>query len=257
MSSLRKAVLPEIMQEALYDELYNTEEIYWWFRARRSIIHSLIRRYHKGPEPSILDIGCGAGYNLKYLSGHFSDVKGLDSSDRALSFCRERGVQALKGSLPDEVPFEAGSLDIVLMMDVLEHIEDDRGAVEAVWRLLKDSGLFIITVPAHRFLWTSHDELHSHKRRYETCEIRKLFEGLPFDKVLLSQFNTLLSPPIVASRLFAGKRRCRSEKAGINLLPGPINRLLESIFAAEKHVIPYIPLPFGISIIAVYRKKRL
>jgi len=244
------------MRKALYDELYNTEEIYWWFRARRSIIHSLIGRYHKGPEPSILDIGCGAGYNLKYLSTYFKNVTGMDSSEHALACCRERGVPAEKGSLPDEAPFESGSFDIVLMMDVLEHIEDDRSAVEEVCRLLRGCGLIIITVPAHGFLWTSHDELHSHKRRYETCDIRKLFKGLPFEQLLLSQFNTLLSPPIVASRLLSRIRRCRSEKAGINLLPGPINKLLESIFEAEKFVIPHIPLPFGISIIAVYRKKQ-
>jgi len=243
------------MKRALYDELYRTEETNWWFRARRSIVLSLIRRYSHLSEPAILDIGCGSGYTLLYLSRYFNDVRGLDSSDDALIYCSERGVSAQKGSLPDEIPFENGSFDVVLMMDVLEHIEDDHRALDAASRLVKEQGLIIITVPALRFLWAPHDELYNHKRRYRLHEVKKLFRPLPFERLLLSHYNTVLSLPVVASRLLGKIKRTQSEGMSIYPLPGPINSLLEKLFEAEKHLLPLFSLPFGISIIAVYRKK--
>ncbi len=243
------------MQKAVYDELFRTEEIYWWFRARRSIILSLIHRYSQVSDPAILDIGCGCGYTLLYLSRYFKDVRGLDSSDDALHYCKERGVTAHKGKLPDAVPFEYGSFDVVLMMDVLEHIEDDRSALDAVFQLLKEKGIIIVTVPAHRFLWAPHDEVLHHKRRYQMQEVKRLFQQLPFDRLVLSYCNTVLSLPIVASRLLAKMKRAHPEETGIHLLPGPVNSLFERLFAVEKNFLPHFPLPFGISIIAVYRKK--
>jgi len=245
------------MQRALYDELYHIEESYWWFRARRSIVLSLIRRYSHLREPAILDVGCGTGYNLLYLSRHYKDVRGLDSSDDALVYCGDRGVSALKGSLPDQIPFENGSFDVVLMMDVLEHIEDDQGALDAASLLVREQGLIIVTVPAFRFLWAPRDEFHHHKRRYRLLEMMKLLGRLPFERLVLSYYNSILSLPIVASRIMAKIRRAETEGTDIHLLPGPINSLFEKLFESEKHLLPIFPLPFGISIIAVYRKKQL
>src|SRR5690606_6126967 len=99
---------------------------------------------------------------------------GLDAFPQAVTFSRQRGVDVVTGSLPDDVPLEAGRFDAVLLLDVLEHLDDDYGGLKRAVRLLRPGGIAICTVPAYPWLWTARDEHHQHKRRYTSGGFRRL-----------------------------------------------------------------------------------
>lgn len=245
------------MESDLYKEMFETEEHHWWFAARREIVLEMIHRYSDDDNGlRILDLGCGCGYTLLFLSGHYKDVIGLDNSDDALQFCRVRGIKAMKGSLPDDVPFEKGSFDVILLMDVLEHVENDRGTVAAAAELLKPGGIIVATVPAHRFMWTRRDDFHHHLRRYSKAEGEKLFDAPSLSRKLLSFYNTILFLPMLANRLAGKILNLDKEGPDIWMPAKPLNFLLEKIFAGERHLLGRIPMITGASLIAVYEKKK-
>jgi len=244
------------METPLYEEMYRLESSYWWFKAKREIIFSLLDRFGiNNPECSILDVGCGCGYTLFELSRKYKNAIGLDYSDQAIEFGKKRGVTVKKGALPDKTPFENKSFDAILLLDVLEHVDDDAGSVKTCTNLLKPGGIMIATVPAHPFLWAKRDEFHRHKRRYTLAKFTDLFNLPDLEKLIITFYNSFLFIPIAASRLL-DRLSCNSEpRPDIHTPPGPINYILERIFAFEKHFIGKIPMPTGVSLLAVCREK--
>lgn len=250
------------MDPRLIKQMFELEDHHWWFRGRRQIVLHLVRKYGAAPgrdceRRKICDLGVGAGLLLRELAPE-AEVYGLDQSEEALRAARQRGLTNLaRGWLPDQVPYADQSFDLVLLLDVLEHIEEDRAALRKALSLLKDDGILICTVPAYQFLWSGHDTAHGHKRRYTKSAIRRLFDGLAVEIKILSYFNTILFPPAVVQRL--AQKWFRGGKRGPEQLvatpPGPINLLLTGIFAVERYLLPYLPLPFGLSLLCLVRKK--
>src|SRR5512140_2711482 len=123
--------MQEVMHR-LHDEL---DDRHWWFAARRRIVLQLLRQELAGaPErrPRFLDIGCGAGSVLRELKP-LGEAVGLDTEPSAVESARRRsGCEVRLGHLPDGVPFEAGSFDVVTLLDVLEHIDDDAASLAAI-----------------------------------------------------------------------------------------------------------------------------
>jgi SAM-dependent methyltransferase len=250
-----KAGLRIWMETAVYDEIFRTEGIYWWFRGKRSIVRHLMEKHGPGgPDKEILDIGCGCGYTIVELRKHYHNVHGLDSHVRAIEYCRERDITVIKGDFPNDLPPDLKSYDVILMLDVLEHIDEDAQALARAQELLKPGGIIIVTVPAYMFLWAPRDTFHHHKRRYTRKGMHDLFRGLPLEKVVLGYYDFFLAPLIMVSRLLSRFRNRENDTGEIHMLPGPINTLLEKIFSAERHLLGSVPLPFGISVIALYRK---
>lgn len=256
------------MDDALYRLHAEREETYWWFVAKNRIIVSLVDRFlpptafASGTRPRAFDIGCGCGGLLKLLSPRF-EVIGLDMSPIAREYCAKRGFTALDGSLPDHLPFSAergDAFDLIVMSEVLEHVEQDRAAVEAVVKLLKPSGLLVCTVPAHQWMWSSHDVYNHHFRRYSRAGFGSLFEGLPLKRLALSYANSAMFLPMaavrIATRVLHGDKPADAAHAGpeIRPLPTMINTPLTGVFAAERFVIPHLPLPLGSSVMAAFRR---
>ncbi|HVU64025.1 MAG TPA: class I SAM-dependent methyltransferase, partial [Phycisphaerales bacterium] len=179
------------MDEALYRLHAEREETYWWWVAKNRIILSLIQRF-ASPERSegsalpsrrALDIGCGAGGILARLSKPpFNlDAVGIDMSPIARDYCARRGLRALDGSLPGNLPFkEPASFDVIVMSEVIEHVKEDRESVAAAAALLRPGGLLVCTVPAHMWLWSKHDDFNFHQRRYTRKQFGDLFA--PFQR---------------------------------------------------------------------------
>lgn len=201
------------------------------------------------------DLGCGPGALVMRLAAAGYDAVGVDASAEAIGLARERGVRVLPGSLPREVPLEPGSCDGVILSDVLEHLDDDRGAVRAAAGLLRPGGVLICTVPAHPVLWTRRDEMHHHRRRYTFGAFGALFEGVGLERELVSYYNAGLFPVMAAARL-AKRAIPRLDRAGpdIRRLPRGVNGALRVVFEAEKHVLARGRLPLGASLIAVHRR---
>lgn len=255
------------MDDVLYRLHAEREESYWWFVAKNRIILSLVDRFlpanaaSGGPRPRACDIGCGCGGLLKLLAPRF-DVVGTDMSPIARDYCAKRGFTALDGSLPDNLPFspERGdAFDLIVMSEVIEHVEHDREAVAAVAPLLKPGGLLVCTVPAHQWMWSSHDTYNHHFRRYSRRGFGRLFEGLPLERLALSYANAAMFLPMAAVRLahravHGAPKPGEGDAPKISPLPRPINGLLTGLFAAEGRIIPRMSLPIGSSVVAAFRR---
>ena len=126
----------------------------------------------------IFDVGCGTGDNLGFLAAH-GRVTAMEKHDTALAYARARNIgNVYEGNLPDGIPDEVGGdYDIIVMFDVLEHIEDDARCLSILLEHAKGKGKLILTVPAYRFLWSNHDVIHHHKRRYTSANLRKALEA--------------------------------------------------------------------------------
>jgi len=238
------------MERAVFDTMARIDSDHWWFAARRRIIAALIEKQVKpGPGARILEAGCGTGSNLALLS-RFGTVDALepDAEARALASARG-GIEVMAGTLPGGVRLEDGAYDMIAMFDVLEHIPDDKGALVELRGKVAPGGVLVLTVPALPWLWSAHDEAHHHQRRYTAKALRALLPQAGWRIRHLTHFNSLLMPLIVAARA-AGKLAGR-EGGDEVMPPKPVNALLGAIFAAERFVVPRLPLPIGVSIALV------
>lgn len=154
------------MDAAEIQRLAEYEEWYWWHRARQTIVTTLLRRHLPEGVPSrrVLDVGCGAGATSLVLR-EFGTVLGVDFGVEAATAARGRGLQSACMDA-GHLGVRDESFDIVVALDVLEHLDDDVAAARELRRVLKPGGLLLVTVPAYRWLWSDHDVALGHRRRY-------------------------------------------------------------------------------------------
>lgn len=233
------------------------EHEHWWFVSRRSIIETVIRIHVKsiGPHFKILDAGCGTGGNLDLLSSLGCDVTGLEMEPDAAEIARSKsGKTVYIGSLPDQIPFADESFDLIVLLDVLEHIDDDIGALTSLTAKLKHGGNLLITVPAFSFLWSRHDESHHHKRRYRLNELVGKMSHCNLHPKYASYFNTWLFPMIALVRILQKRLRFLKKTDDLSM-PSPfLNTLLTAAMSSERHILKHGKLPFGVSIMAIGQK---
>jgi len=237
------------MERVVYQQMAQLDDRHWWYCARRRILADLIRREAQlAPGARILEIGCGTGHNLSMLGG-FGHVDGLELDDEAAALSEKRlGRSIIRSPLP-ELAGVADHYDLIGAFDVIEHIDDDHAALAAIATKLKPGGKFIMTVPAHPWMWTAHDVANHHRRRYSKRALRDLIESSPLRLEKIGYFNSLLFPLAVAQR---GVSKLRGKDHGdVSLPPAPLNRALEAAFAAERYLVGRFPLPPGLSLFAV------
>lgn len=247
------------MDPALYDQMFRIEQRHWWFTGRLAILAAMVERFAphvEGRSLRIIEPGCGTGANLLYFQQKGYVVEGFDVSDTAVAYCTQRGLRAVKASFEDPPAIEKGTYDVVLLPDVIEHVEDDGRCAEVAARLLRPGGALIVTTPADPSMWSHHDEVHHHKRRYRKAELVRVLSRAGLRLHFASHFNTLLYPLAwIDRKLLACLRRGAGHPATAEVIlkipPAPINRLLHSVFAAERWILGRFDLPFGLSLIAV------
>lgn len=243
------------MDKHEYARLARREHFYFWNIGRREILKEAIaRNVPVRGMFDILDMGCGPGGNILTL-GEFGVVTGLDISEDALQFARDRGFKELIQGDVRRLPFPDHSFDLVSCLDVLEHIDDDAQAIREAFRVLKPGGIFLATVPAHPWLWSSHDEALHHLRRYTTRGITEKIIRAGFEIREHSHF-VLLAVPINFLRRTLGALR-KNEKAAETYdreFSGLVNAILLFLLRCEKALIRFFPLPFGSSLFVVTRK---
>ena len=238
------------MERVVYQQMAELDQRHWWYRARRKVLAALIDRLARPPaDGRVLEIGCGTGHNLPMLSG-FGQVDALELDEEARGIAKTRlGREIMSAPLPELVGVPDGHYDLIGAFDVIEHIDDDDAAVASIASKLKPGGKFVMTVPAHPWMWSAHDVVNHHKRRYSKRALKALIEGSPLRLEKIGYFNSLLFPAAVAERM-SSKIRGKDE-GDLKLPSAPLNAALEGAFATERHLVGRLPLPIGLSLYAV------
>lgn len=238
------------MDRIVYDRMAELDSRHWWYRARREVLASLIaHRIAAAPNARILEIGCGTGHNLAMLA-RFGTVDAVEMDEAARAVASSRlGRPVGNAMLPDLLGIENDSYDLVAVLDVIEHVEGDVEALESIARKLKPGGRILVTVPAFQWMWSGHDVLNHHYRRYSKASLTNTVGAAGLNLEFLSYFNSLLFPLAAVARL---ARRMTRKVESDDALPSPIvNKFFEKIFSLERHAIGRLAFPPGVSLVAV------
>ncbi|MBL9039257.1 MAG: class I SAM-dependent methyltransferase [Archangium sp.] len=243
------------MRDDFYEAYARYEKTHWWFEGRRRIVRSVLER-HLTPrrDRRILDVGSGTGGMVPLLRS-FGTVDCVESSAEGRAFISTRypDQRVLPGELPHDLP--DGQWHAVTAFDVIEHVDDAVGSLQAMAQRLTPGGQVIVTVPALQFLWSHHDDVNQHKRRYTQSLLVEQLEAAKLRVTSVSYYNSLLFPAVAAARLVQ-KLRPRPAEADGDLDPTPVlvNAVLTRLFAAERHLLSRVRLPVGISLVAVAQR---
>lgn len=235
-------------------QTHRVEERHWWYRGRRRVLERAIERLGLPDGASILDAGCGSGRNMVELARH-GTVTGVELSDTSVRLARERGVgEVVEGSVMD-MPFDEGSFDLTVSLDVIEHLQDDVGALRELRRVTKPGGALLVTVPAYQWLWSGHDEINHHHRRYNRPTLLAAAESAGWHVESSAHFNSLLLPIAILLRALE-RFKPSTTKSSLDLWipPAPLNWALCQPLNLEAAVIGRGgPMPAGLSLLAVFR----
>jgi SAM-dependent methyltransferase len=241
------------MEAAVYQRMAADEDAHWWFRGRRAFLERLLGTLDLPSGPSrVLEVGCGTGGNLALLRqfGRLDAVE-FDSAARTIAQGKS-GFPIGFCELPSRIDAAEGCYDLIALLDVLEHVEDDVGSLKAVAAKAKAGGYILITVPAHPWLWSAHDVVHHHKRRYTRRTLKRTIAEAGLSLASIGAFNMLLLPAALAQR--AAKRMLGDRSADDRMPSAQLNSLLTWIFTIERHFAGRVPMPIGLSLFAVVRK---
>lgn len=247
------------MDERIYSDINQIEEGHWWYKARRNIIYYwAIARPKEPTESRIMDIGCGTGFNLKNLSNNgYTNTIGLDISFLALDFANKKVVNPLVVGNTNHLPFIDSIFDLLLALDMLEHVENDNIALEEIYRTTKTDGRVVFFVPAIPLLWGFQDEVGNHFRRYTKKDLAQKVSKAGFKILKISYVNSFLFPIIFFARMFFKLfPKSMNKVSESQLSPSWMNNLLYKIFISELFFLKYINFPVGVSILCVCNKIR-
>ena len=236
------------MDAAEYHYMARVEERHWWFRARLAVVHALLRKYV--PPGAGLDCSCGTGMTLAKLQ-QWVQV-GADLHGLALKHSRDRGHNALLRGDLRQLPLADESLDLVTSFDTLEHIEEDEQALAEIYRVLKPGGHALLTVPAHPWMFSTHDRALHHVRRYRRSEFRDKIRRARLEIQTLKWINVLLFPLVAFLRLLRGDKGDATSDTE-TVPPAPLNWALYHAFAVERFLL-WLPTPVGVSLVCLARK---
>ncbi|PZF74716.1 class I SAM-dependent methyltransferase [Taibaiella soli] len=242
-----------------YESIYHDEEERnWWFKGRRDAVKDMIRRYNIPKDARIIDIGCAGGallVELKELG--YENLYALDYSAEAIELCKKRGIEHAYQMDGHDPQFPEGTFDLIIASDSLEHLEDDNKALKNWYKILKAGGKVFIYVPAYEFLWSEHDEVNFHYRRYTRTNLSAKVKANGFKIIKAGYWNNLILLPTMTVRLLSKlkpKRKKEEMKSDLLQLSDPVNNMLTSWLKLENSMNKVLHLPFGVSTYVIVSK---
>src|ERR1700730_1129109 len=235
-------------------QTHQAEDRHWWYRGRRTVIERVLAGMRLPARARILDAGCGSGRNMIELVRH-GTVTGVELSQTSVPIARERKAgEVIAGSVL-QMPFESDSFDLSVTLDVIEHLADDLGALRELRRGVAPGGSLLVTVPAYQWLWSGHDEINHHHRRYTRRSLLQVAEQAGWKQVRTTYFNSLLLPLAILLRV-VDRFSSKPTESSLDLWvpPEPLNWLLERPLALEAALIGRGGrIPAGLSLLTVFR----
>ena len=242
------------MDLAEYKKMDELEKAHPWFIAKRSFLSLTLKKYLPAPA-KILDVGCGTGEVLDFLSELRYEVEGIDPSEEALRYCGNKSLKVKSGTA-EMISFDNDSFDGVLALDVLEHLADDSVGVKELCRILKPNGLAIITVPAHPSLFSIHDKKLHHFRRYSKKQLSELFDD-GWEIKRISWIHSLILLPVALNRLLAKVGLKKDQSSDVKAVGKNLSKILNLAYRIELFFYGFLgSLPFGLSLLIVAQKKK-
>ncbi|UOG74691.1 class I SAM-dependent methyltransferase [Hymenobacter tibetensis] len=244
-----------------YEQKYHQlEEQHWWFAGRRDAIRKLIHRMQVPLQADILEIGCSAGPLQQILhTDGYTSLTGIDISENAIALAKQRGVPNVSVMDGAKLDFADASFDFVLASDVLEHIEDEELAVREWTRVLRPGGRMLVFVPAFQMLWTHHDEVNHHYRRYTAAHLRRVLQQADLEVERSSYWNSTLFFPAsvvrLAKRVYSRPVSDTADTGDLQQFPGWLNSLFSRLLKTENTFLKYGSFPVGVSVFALGRKR--
>jgi 2-polyprenyl-3-methyl-5-hydroxy-6-metoxy-1,4-benzoquinol methylase len=233
------------------------EQRHWWFVVRRQIIHDALDRYvlSHNPQPRWLDVGCGSGVLLDSYPA-ISNKMGLEVDGICIERARAKGLNVQQAS-PDNNWQQHGTFDLITLADVIEHIEDDRKVIDQAHSALNPGGIVLVTVPALMGLWSGHDVVNHHLRRYTMRTLLPLFRSEQWQIHKASYFSSLLLPMIWAARKWKNlrQRQTRDPQHDFKFGIPAIDWTLQHVFSVERYWLAKSRFPLGSSILLVAQKR--
>lgn len=244
------------MEVEAYRAMAAHEDHHWWFVGRRAVISALLDRIEIPADARILEAACGTGGNL-YVLAERGTVAAFEPHEEArrMAVHKHPDGEVVDGELPFRIPFGAEAFDLVVALDVLEHVNEDGAALRALVGRVRPGGAILVTVPAIQALWGSHDRRLHHVRRYDKARLLRLIDDVDMEIELLTYFNTVLAPIAFGYRLL--KRALGRDLGNQERVPPPlVNRLLAWLFRLERHLVRRGTLPAGLSLGVILRRPR-
>ena len=247
------------MEPVEYQRMFELEDHYWWFLAKRALVTTLLEDHVSLPPSVAVDVGCGTGGILASLSQRGGTWIGTDRSDLALQFCRARQLTRLFQASAEAIPLTSGSADLLLCLDVLYHrnVRSDGAALAECFRVLAPKGTALLTDSALNWLRGPHDEAVHTRKRYSLGEFVSMIEAAGFQVVKRTYANSLILPMTVAHRLLrrvAPPQAAGEARSDIVDLPRPLAAVLSSVQAVERWLLRRMSLPLGTTVVVVDRK---
>lgn len=234
-----------------YDRLGGS---HFWLTSKYIILSYILEGFYEGRFPDrILDIGCGGGAFLEHLKNLKSKTFGIDLSYEILSILSRRNPH-IKITAADtrNLPFRESSFDLVTLIDVLEHIDDDKGLIPAIKKVLISKGMLLVCVPAYGALYGKHDELYGHRRRYSKRKLIEILEKAGFMIVRATYLQPAFILPLWIKRKILINSSANDD---FLMLPKPINSIINNILCMEKYYLRRFNFSFGTTLICLSQKK--
>ena len=240
-----------------YIKLNDLEKNHWFYKGKRELVRLWIGKFKVATEdPVLLDVGAGTGYFVEHMKSSCR-AYGVEPNPTAIECARQSNSHhsLIVGSI-NPLPIAHESIDIVTSLDVLEHIQDDRRAMQELIRVTKENGIIVITVPACSWAMSDWDTALGHYRRYDLKDLQLLLEKQPVEILEKRYFNNLLFWPIVFYRSIRKKLNlAKSGRLEDVLLPNFINQFF--YYSLLKPALwPNVRFPFGLSILLILKKTR-
>jgi SAM-dependent methyltransferase len=235
-------------------QTHQAENRHWWYRGRRTVLDGVIADLGMPANARILDAGCGSGRFMVDLAKR-GEVTGVELSDTSVALARQRGIGEVVAGSVLEMPFADASFDLAVSLDVVEHLEDDVAALRELRRVVAPGGALLVTVPAYQWLWSGHDEINHHHRRYTRRTLQSAAEQASWKQTRTTYFNSLLLPVAILLRVL-DRFSTKTTESSLDLWipPEPLNWLLERPLALEAALVARGGrIPSGLSLLAVFR----
>jgi len=247
---------PYLTMETAHElNTHQVEDDHWWYRGRRRVLDRVIGSLDLPPGAQILDAGCGSGRNMLELA-RLGEVTGIELSPASVAVARARDVgEVIEGSV-EELPFEDDSFDFAVCLDVIEHLDRDRQTLRELRRVIRPGGRLLITVPAYPSLWSSHDVVNHHRRRYTRASLLAAASESGWEATRTTHFNALLLPAAMAYRWWErlSHQPLGERSSDLERTPPWLNRILRFPLQAEGALIAHGGrIPFGLSLLVVLR----